>query len=911
MLISELNLIAFGKFKNKIIKLKDGINIIYGKNEAGKTTIHKFIEGMFYGFFRPYTRIRRYSQDYERYFPWNFNEYRGALKYKLDGNIYRLERNFIKTKDEVKMYDDITGDDITYLLEYDNVLRLPLPGPFLLGINNPVVYNNTVNIKQLGSETDENLSKEVKDSLANLSDSLDEDISIKNALNYLEEKKDEIGTERRTTSPYGQLIIELENLYEKREKTSKIHDEILEIGEKLKFVREEVKDLEREKLELISKIDEIESFKKFTKYKKAMEIKEKIENLEKEKVKIKKYSNLSSKDYEEILSIYSQVKILEENIFKWKENIDKLRNEINILEKELEDLNIYTNIDEEEMENVTEYLKELCILKKKKNEIEYELGQLENFHIDINKEKLKDLNEDIYYYEDMERRRDKLEFSKDETNILILKGKKEDYSKKLKKKNNLIKLFSILSIISIGLGFIIPIAFIFLILFIIGVVYIRISKGNITKEEKKVEEQINKIQTYNKDIDYKIREIDEELERLLDKYNCKTRKELKRLYTENYEESINISRKYKEIENLNRERVEFNRNIEDLVKRTEKYRNLFNIEENYTIEDIKTIEKEYKEYLNFKNKLNYKLEDKDKYVKNLKEDEKEKTNILDKINTMLKKNNCETLDDFKEGLEKKKKLEKINSSLKLYNLDLEKTLGDMEFETLKSDIENYDHRLTNYELIDDIESLEKELDQIKKEINNKKIYIAKLEESTFLKSEEITPLVEIDEKIESLKLQKEFYENKMASINLARNTIEKISKNVHKEFAPTLNREVSNIVKKITDNKYKDIKINENIDISVVEPGSGEIKDIYDLSGGTIDQLYFATRFAIIDIITNRKVPLILDDCFIQYDRGRLTNILDLLGDKSKERQIILFTCHEREGEIFDELGIKYNLIVL
>ena len=177
MFIKELNLIAFGKFKNKIVSLDEGINIVYGENEAGKTTIHKFIEGMFFGFFRPYTKVKRYNDDYERYIPWGDREYKGTLKFYVDGNTYRLERNFLKGYDEVKIFDDITGDDVTNLLEYDPVIKLPLPAPFLLGINNSVVYNNTISIKQLGSKTDEDLTKEVKDDLTNIGGSLDEDIS--------------------------------------------------------------------------------------------------------------------------------------------------------------------------------------------------------------------------------------------------------------------------------------------------------------------------------------------------------------------------------------------------------------------------------------------------------------------------------------------------------------------------------------------------------------------------------------------------------------------------------------------------------------------------------------------------------------------------------------------------------------
>ena len=50
MKIVELNLIDFGKFHNQIIDFSTGLNVLYGENESGKTTIFKFIEGIFYGF---------------------------------------------------------------------------------------------------------------------------------------------------------------------------------------------------------------------------------------------------------------------------------------------------------------------------------------------------------------------------------------------------------------------------------------------------------------------------------------------------------------------------------------------------------------------------------------------------------------------------------------------------------------------------------------------------------------------------------------------------------------------------------------------------------------------------------------------------------------------------------------------
>lgn len=115
----------------------------------------------------------------------------------------------------------------------------------------------------------------------------------------------------------------------------------------------------------------------------------------------------------------------------------------------------------------------------------------------------------------------------------------------------------------------------------------------------------------------------------------------------------------------------------------------------------------------------------------------------------------------------------------------------------------------------------------------------------------------------------------------------------------------------VTDGKYTQVKINDNLDVTVENPVTKEIIDIDSLSGGTMDQLYFALRFSIISSIRGENLPLILDDCFIQYDNRRLENMLEYLSKINKEKQILLFTCHHREKEILDNLGLKYNLINL
>ena len=82
MKINYLKINEFGKLKNKEIKLENNINLIYGKNEAGKTTLLKFISFMFYGVSK--NKNGKEISDFDKYKPWKGEDFSGKIKYELD-----------------------------------------------------------------------------------------------------------------------------------------------------------------------------------------------------------------------------------------------------------------------------------------------------------------------------------------------------------------------------------------------------------------------------------------------------------------------------------------------------------------------------------------------------------------------------------------------------------------------------------------------------------------------------------------------------------------------------------------------------------------------------------------------------------------------------------------------------------
>ena len=109
MKINYLKINEFGKLKNKEIKLEKNINLIYGKNEAGKTTLLKFISSMFYGVSK--NKNGKEISDFDKYKPWKGEDFSGKVKYELDNKEeFEVYREFSKKNPKIynKNLEDIS-----------------------------------------------------------------------------------------------------------------------------------------------------------------------------------------------------------------------------------------------------------------------------------------------------------------------------------------------------------------------------------------------------------------------------------------------------------------------------------------------------------------------------------------------------------------------------------------------------------------------------------------------------------------------------------------------------------------------------------------------------------------------------------------------------------------------------------
>ncbi len=275
------------------------------------------------------------------------------------------------------------------------------------------------------------------------------------------------------------------------------------------------------------------------------------------------------------------------------------------------------------------------------------------------------------------------------------------------------------------------------------------------------------------------------------------------------------------------------------------------------------------------------------------------------------KNNLEKINNEKINIENNKKIYEENLQQLLNEINKLKTennfLNNLEENKLINKYEkNINKNEINYLLKK--ENINYEINLLENEINNLKIQNNKLE----LQKENIEPQLEnlssLEEELYSLRDQYEELKRNNMSIELVKTLLSRAYENMKNSISPMFTEKLSKNIETITRGKYCKLTFNDEQGL-IVELDNGNYIPAERLSIGTIDQLYLSLRLAMLDEISNEKVPIILDESFAYYDDDRLKNILMFLVNEFKDRQIIILTCTKREKDILEQENIDYNFV--
>ena len=200
MILEKLYIDGFGKFSDYSLNFSPSIQILYGENEAGKSTIHAFIQAMLYG-------IPKGASKKEVFFQYRpFSKalgFGGSLTFSHQGKSYCVQRDFLQGG-EAHITIPPQGEKLS---EGESFLQSVL-SPFSLES-----FKNTVSIRQLKSSTEREMVYELQAMLSNFQESGNVELNPQAALDYLEQEEAKL-TEKMipdASKRYSGLLGEVKN----------------------------------------------------------------------------------------------------------------------------------------------------------------------------------------------------------------------------------------------------------------------------------------------------------------------------------------------------------------------------------------------------------------------------------------------------------------------------------------------------------------------------------------------------------------------------------------------------------------------------------------------------------------------------------------------------------------------------
>ena len=152
-------------------------------------------------------------------------------------------------------------------------------------------------------------------------------------------------------------------------------------------------------------------------------------------------------------------------------------------------------------------------------------------------------------------------------------------------------------------------------------------------------------------------------------------------------------------------------------------------------------------------------------------------------------------------------------------------------------------------------------------------------------------------RLEQVEKELERRRREYQAISIAMETLQQANAQLQQRFSPQLNRAAGALLSRLTGGKYHALSLDKELEASA----SGE-RDVLPhsalyLSKGTVDQIYLAVRLAVCDLCLP-DAPLVLDEALAAFDDVRAKRALELLQELAEQRQILLFSCHNRESQL-------------
>ncbi len=195
----------------------------------------------------------------------------------------------------------------------------------------------------------------------------------------------------------------------------------------------------------------------------------------------------------------------------------------------------------------------------------------------------------------------------------------------------------------------------------------------------------------------------------------------------------------------------------------------------------------------------------------------------------------------------------------------------------------------------DFEELKLEYEELTAKIGNNKTAVATLLAELKASANEAQDPEQINKQLKELfttiNAQKSFCDATAVALEVLQESFAEI----RSSYGSQLEAKAGGIFSELTQGHYGNMSISNSFDIFVSEADAFGSRELAYLSSGTADQAYLSLRLALSKLLLNgeESLPILLDDALAQYDDRRAKTALDFFKEYSKDGQIIMFTCHK------------------
>lgn len=228
MKIREININGFGKFNNRSFRFQPGLNLVYGENESGKSTISNYIYEIFFGGTAFGSNRAVYRKEFEKYKPWDSESFQGSMIFEYKNEDYIIDRRFLKGNEKLELLNLKTGQDSKDLFKINKTRKVEKLDEAFLGISE----NSLRNIYCIYDDSNSSkIDLDLQTRMMNQASTRSEDINLKDVFknidNYgdntsirkeirllneqIKDKEKELGFIRQSNS-YDKHISELDKI---------------------------------------------------------------------------------------------------------------------------------------------------------------------------------------------------------------------------------------------------------------------------------------------------------------------------------------------------------------------------------------------------------------------------------------------------------------------------------------------------------------------------------------------------------------------------------------------------------------------------------------------------------------------------------------------------------------------------